>query len=51
MKKIIEMFNYNYDFFSKTIDKIKSTFKINNHTKKYSHEYYLFNILSTILVS
>ena len=28
MKKIIEMFNYNYDFFSKTIDKIKSTFKI-----------------------
>jgi len=48
MKKIIEMFNYNYDFFSKTIDKIKSTFKINNHTKKYSHEYYLFNILSML---
>ena len=48
MKKIIEMFNYNYDFFSKTIDKIESTFIMNNHTKKYSHEYYLINILSML---
>ena len=35
-------------FFSKTIDKIEYTFIMNNHTKKYSHEYYLINILSML---
>jgi len=48
IKKIIKMLNYDYDFFYKTIEKIKCTFKMNNHKKKYSHEYYLINILSML---
>jgi len=33
IKKIIKMLNYDYDFFYKTIEKIKCTFKMNNHKK------------------
>ena len=38
------MLNINYDFFILTINVINTTFKINNHKKEYSHEYYLILI-------
>ena len=44
LSKIIKMLHINYDFFIKTINTINSTFKINNHKKEYSHEYYLILI-------
>jgi hypothetical protein len=44
LAKIIKMLNINYDFFIQTINVINTTFKINNHKKKYSHEYYLILI-------
>jgi len=44
LSKIIKMLNIDYDFFIQTIKVINSTFKINNHKKEYSHEYYLILI-------
>ena len=42
--KIINMLNINYDFFKQTLNVINLKFKINNHKKEYSHEYYLIII-------
>jgi hypothetical protein len=44
LAKIINMLDINYDFFIQTINIINSTFKINNHKKEYSHEYYIILI-------
>ena len=44
LSKIIKMLNINYDFFIQTLNVINTTFKINNHKKEYSHEYYLILI-------
>jgi hypothetical protein len=44
LAKIIKMLNINYDFFIQTINVINTTFKINNHKKEYSHEYYIILI-------